>query len=253
MDDKTFFELMIDLHREGKRQGPGSDEETRRALSLARIDRTAKLEVADIGCGTGASTLTIADSLPSARITAVDLFPEFLEVLDASARSAGCSERITTLAASMDALPFAEESFDVIWSEGAIYNMGFSRGIESWKALLRPGGILAVSEITWLRPDPPREVRDHWNGEYPEIATAPEKIRVLESAGYDLMGYLILPPDSWIESYYEPTAERIPAFLDRHAGVPEAAEVATMDRQEAELYRRYQDWFSYGFYVARKR
>ena len=253
MEEKLLLSLLVDLHRDGRRQGPGSDDETRRALSVARIDPTAPLAVADIGCGTGASTLTLAAALSDAQITAVDLFPEFLELLAARAQSAGLSDRITTLVASMDALPFARESFDVIWSEGAIYNIGFTNGIQIWKPFLRPGGILSVSEITWLRPDPPQELRDHWNREYPEIATAPEKIHALEEAGYDLLGYLVLPPSNWIENYYEPTAERIPAFLKRHAGTPAAAQVAQMEREEADLYQRYQDWFSYGFYIARKR
>jgi hypothetical protein len=56
-----------------------------------------------------------------------------------------------------------------------------------------------------------------------------------------------------VENYYEPTAERIPAFLERHAGRPEAVENARLEREEADLYRRYRDWFSYGFYVARRR
>ena len=151
---------------------------------------------------------------------------------------------------SMDSLPFAAESLDLIWSEGAIYNMGFGTGIEAWRPFLRPGGVIAVSEITWLRPDPPEEIRKHWNSEYPEIATASEKIAILERAGYDLLGYLVLPSINWVDNYYVPTEERIPAFLERHAGLPEAAEIVEMERQEADLYRRYQDWFSYGFYVA---
>lgn len=253
MDEQTFFSLMVDLHRDGTRQGPGSDEETLRALDLTRFDRTAKLEVADIGCGTGASTLVLASRLPNSRIIAVDLFPEFLDILTERARAAGCSEQIETVAKSMDSLTFAEESLDLIWSEGAIYNMGFSQGSEAWRQFLRPGGVLAVSEITWLRPDPPEEIRQHWNTEYPEIATAAEKIAILETAGYDLLGYLVLPATNWIDNYYEPTEQRIPGFLARHVDVPEADEVVEMERQEADLYRRYQDWFSYGFYVARKR
>ncbi len=55
MDDETTVTLMVDLHREGARQGPGSNEETRRALDLTRLDKEAELQVADIGCGTGAS------------------------------------------------------------------------------------------------------------------------------------------------------------------------------------------------------
>jgi len=81
MDDRTFFTLMVDLHRDGMRQGPGSDEETLHALELTRLDGAAALQVADIGCGTGASTLVLARNLPSARIMAVDLFPEFLDIL----------------------------------------------------------------------------------------------------------------------------------------------------------------------------
>lgn len=253
MDEERTFALMVDLHREGMRQGPGSDEETLRALELSRVDPDAELRIADIGCGSGASTVVLARALPRAQITAVDLFPEFLDILGERAVAAGVSNRIERVTASMDELPFEEGTFDLIWSEGAIYNMGFGAGIESWKPLLRPGGVLAVSEITWLRPDPPEEIKSHWESEYPEIATASDKIALLEKKGYDLLGYLVLPPKSWIENYYEPTERRIPAFAERHAGDPAAAEIVAMERQEFDLYKRYRDWFSYGFYVARKR
>jgi len=236
-----------------RRSGRVTRPSTRRALALTRLDRAANLRVADIGCGTGASSLVLARRLPTARITAVGRAPAFLDVLGERARAAGCSEQIEPLEASMEALPFAAVSLDLIWSEGAIYNMGFSTGIEAWRPLLRPGGVMAVSEITWLRPDPPEGIRRHWNAEYPEIATASEKIAILERAGYDLLGYFVLPPTDWIDNYYEPTAERLPAFLERHAGGPEAEEVVAMERQEADLYKRYQKWFSYGFYVVRKR
>ena len=253
MDEAKLFALMMDLHRDGTRQGPGSEEETLRALDLSRVDVRAELRVADIGCGTGASTLVLAGALPRARITGVDLFPEFLESLATRARVAGHADRIETLAASMDALPFAADSFDLIWSEGAIYNIGFAAGIAAWAPFLKTGGVLAVSEITWLRPDPPDEIASHWNAEYPEIATAAEKISVLERAGFDLLGYLTLPPSNWIDTYYHPTEERIPAFLDRHRDDPDAAALVEMEREEIDLYTRFQDSFSYGFYVARKR
>jgi len=253
MDEQTLFKLMVDLHRDGLRQGPGSDEETCRALGLTRFDQAAPISIADIGCGTGASTLVLAKELPDAKICALDLFPEFLDPLMDKARDAGCAERIETLAVSMDALPFEVESLDLIWSEGAIYNIGFRNGAELWRPYLRPSGVMAVSEITWLRPDPPAEILEYWNAEYPEIATAPEKIATLESAGYDLMGYFVLPSTCWLDNYYEPTARRIPDFLARHSDGPEAMQVVEMERQEVELYRKYQNWFSYGFYVVRKR
>jgi hypothetical protein len=140
---------------------------------------------------------------------------------------------------------------DLIWSEGAIYNIGFCRGIDAWRPLLKSGGVLAVTEITWLRPNPPLEIFEHWNSEYSEIATAAEKINILEKAGYELVGFFLLPASCWFD-YYEPIEQRIADFLERHAYSSDALKVAEMERHEAELYRRYQDWFSYGFYIARK-
>jgi ubiquinone/menaquinone biosynthesis C-methylase UbiE len=165
----------------------------------------------------------------------------------------GLVEQIKATQASMDALPFSEASLDLIWSEGAIYNIGFKKGLEAWQPFLKTGGVLAVSEITWLQPNPPEEIRTHWQTQYPEISTAPEKITLLENAGYDLLGYSVLPPSNWIENYYLPTEARIAKFSDRHKGVEEAQTLIAMERHEAKLYREYQDWFSYGFYVARKR
>jgi SAM-dependent methyltransferase len=256
MDEHVMFRLLIDLHRDGPRQGPGSDAETLRALELTRLDRAAGLRVADIGCGTGASTLVLARQLPAAEIVAVDLSPEFLEVLAEQAEAAGLAGRIETLAASMEALPFAPESLNLIWSEGAIYNVGFATGVAAWRPFLRPGGMLAVSEITWLASDPPEEIRQHWEGEYPEIATAAEKIATLERAGYDPLGFFMLPETCWLDHFYDSLAERLPAFLERHVSgrhAAEADEIAAGERREADLYRRYREWFSYGFSIGRRR
>lgn len=253
MDESTMFSLMVDLHRDGQRQGPGGEEQTSLALKLSGIDPKSNTDVADIGCGTGASTLILAHQLHKARITAVDLFPEFLKVLEAGACEAGCFDRVLPTEGSMEALPFEDESLDLIWSEGAIYNMGFSNGVQSWRRFLRTGGVLAVSEITWLHPDPPDDIKEFWETEYPEIATAPEKITILERAGYDMLGYFVLPPECWIDNYYRPTEARIRDFLQRNAGQPEADELVEMERQEAAMYERCRGIYSYGFYVARKR
>ena len=89
------------------------------------------MKIADIGCGTGASTILLAKEL-DAEITAVDFLTEFLDELQSRAKDHGVADRITTLNCSMDALPFTVGEFDVIWSEGAIYNMGFEAGVSAW-------------------------------------------------------------------------------------------------------------------------
>jgi SAM-dependent methyltransferase len=245
------FELLVDLHKDANRQGPGGDKETEKAIGLAGIDRDAPLKVADIGCGTGASTLTLARLL-NAKITAVDFLQDFIDALIARAQSGGVEEKITPLCASMEQLPFKEEEFDVIWSEGAIYNIGCEKGVTDWKRYLKPGGLLVASEITWLTSSRPSELQDHWNSEYPEIDTASAKIKVLEESGYIPIGYFALPEYCWIDNYYEPMLKGFSAFLSRHGDSKEARAVVEAERHEIELYEKYKAHYSYGVYIARK-
>lgn len=245
------LELLVDLHKNANRQGPGGDKETEKAIGLAGINRDAPLKVADIGCGTGASTLTLARLL-NAKITAVDFLPDFIDVLKARAQSGGVAEKITPLCASMEQLPFKEEEFDVIWSEGAIYNIGFKKGVKDWKRYVKPGGLLVASEITWLTSSRPSELQDHWNSEYPEIDTASAKIKVLEESGYIPIGYFILSECCWIDNYYEPMRKGFRAFLLRHGDSEEARAVVEAERREIELYEEYKAHYSYGVYIARK-
>ncbi|WP_304027610.1 class I SAM-dependent methyltransferase [Desulfovibrio piger] len=247
MDELT---LLADLHKAGLRQGPGSPDVTRRAMVLAGLDGSRPLEIADIGCGTGAASLELARML-DARITAVDFLPSFLDVLRQRAQAQGLG-RIITLEASMDALPFTDASFDVIWSEGAVYNMGFEAGIAAWKRFLKPGGKLVLSEITWTTAARPQTITDYWTAQYPEIDTASAKLAVLERHGYRPEGYFLLPPCCWQEHYYGPLRERFPAFLDRHGHSPQAAAIVAAEEEEMALYQKYGQFYSYGMYVAAK-
>jgi SAM-dependent methyltransferase len=245
------LQLLIDLHRDGARQGPGGDGETRLAVALSGLKEASNLEIADIGCGTGASTLVLASEL-DAHITAVDFLPDFLARLEEEAGRAGVAHRIKTLSASMDALPFAEAAYDAIWSEGAIYNMGFAAGIEAWARYLKPNGILAVSELTWLTERRPKELQTHWEREYPEVDTASGKFAVLERLGFSPIGYFVLPEHCWLENYYRPMQQRFQAYLDRHEGSEAARAIVAGEEAEISLYERHTAFVSYGYYIARK-
>ncbi|NVJ85393.1 MAG: methyltransferase domain-containing protein [Algoriphagus sp.] len=247
----TELELLIDFHKNALQQGPGSEEETRRAFELTGLANKKHLKVADIGCGTGNQTFTLA-KLTEGEIVAVDLFPEFLEKLEDRKKVFNPIAQIKTLQAPMDQLPFEQQEFDLIWSEGAIYNMGFEAGIKAWKKFLKPKGILAVSEITWITPSRPRELEDFWNQEYPEIDLASKKIKQLEENGFILRGYFFLNPESWEKNYYQPMEERVPEFLEKHKHSDLAKEIVQYNLEEIALYRKNKDYFSYGFYIAQK-
>lgn len=243
--------LLVDLHRAGERQGPGSTAHTLRALEAVTLDRKSIWQVADIGCGTGSQTLVLANYQPS-HIIAVDFLPEFLEELTLRASKLSGKSRIEPLQASMEDLPFAQDSFDLIWSEGAIYNMGFQKGLRTWRKFLKPGGFIGLSEIVWLRNDPPAELRDYWTHEYPEMASLSEKVRILEDEGFSLKLYFPLSEEAWMDHYYWPIQQRLPAFLEKHKGVALADTIAQREREEIQLYQTHKDFYSYGFFVAQR-
>ena len=247
----TEIDLIIDLHKNAERQGPGSQKETLRALESMNLPTDQPLKITDIGCGSGGQTITLAQNI-NGHITAVDLFPDFLEELNEKSQKLGLSDKISTLEQSMENLPFHHEEFDIVWSEGAIYNMGFEHGIKKWKDYLKVGGYLAVSEITWITPSRPRELEDFWKQEYPEIDMASAKINLLEKNGYVLAGYFYLAQDSWIENYYKPMEAQFETFLKRHDHSELARKVVRDQQAEIDLYLNFRDYYSYGFYIARK-
>lgn len=246
------LQLIIDLHKEGQRQGPGGDGELEKVLMLSGLNPTQPLKIADIGCGTGAATLQLAERL-NAQITAVDLLPEFLETLQERADQRGLMPHITPLCCAMDQLPFHDGEYDVIWSEGAIYNIGFQQGIQSWRPYLKANGLLVVSEITWTTAQRPPELEQHWVSAYPEIDTAAAKIAALEQSGYSPIAYFSLPEYCWLDNYYTPMQARFATFLDSHGQSAEAQALVASEKQEIALYQRYKAYYSYGMYIAQKR
>lgn len=247
----TELELIIDLHKNSERQGPGSENDTLKALEFLNLPTEQNLKVADIGCGSGGQTISLAKNL-TGQITAIDLFPEFLNELNEKSQKLGLTDKIGTLKKSMDNLPFKNEEFDLIWSEGAIYSIGFENGIKKWKDYLKVGGYLAVSEITWITQSRPNEIEEFWKSEYPEVDTASKKIKQLENNGFTLVGYFYLSQDSWIETYYKPMQARFENFLKRNNNSELARKVVKDNQAEIDLYQKFKDYYSYGFYIARK-
>ncbi|MFN8863497.1 MAG: hypothetical protein ACK5W1_04225 [Flavobacteriales bacterium] len=151
----------------------------------------------------------------------------------------------------MDDLPFDLGEIDVIWSEGAIYNMGFENGLKKWKQYLKVGGYLTVSEITWITPQKPKEIEEFWQAEYPEVDTASRQIKQLEDNGYTPVEYFYLGQDSWIENYYKPVQLKFDDFLKHNNQSDLARKVVQDALAEIDLYLKYKEYYSYGFYIAR--
>ncbi len=230
------------------RAGPGSNELTRRAFGMmSHVPESPR--ILDIGCGPGMQSIELLMAT-TGTVVALDLLPEMIDRVKARAERAGLSDRLETFEMDMKEMAFPESSFDVVWSEGSIYFLGFEAGLKKVKEFVKPGGYIAVSEAVWLKPDPPPEVLDFWR-DYPEIDTLATKLEVIKRIGYEVVGHFIFPPTAWTEQYYDPMEERIAEIADSWGGIPDAKAVLEEARNEISIFRQHADYFSYAFFVMR--
>ena len=251
MEDRhpTMLELLLEAHIGLDRQGPGSPETVRRALSF--LDAPERFSrIADLGCGTGGQTLLLAEALPGA-IVGLDLFPAMVEKLNARAQALGLGDRVHGVAGDMADLPFERQSFDLIWSEGAIDNIGFAAGLRHWRDFLRPGGYVAVSCPCWLTRERPEAAARFWAEAGSPLDAVETNVGILCASGYQFVAAFALPEACWTEGYYIPRERAIQTMLQKY---PESAEMrayAAMNREEAALYRQYGRHYGYVFFIGK--
>jgi SAM-dependent methyltransferase len=244
------FSLICEYFSTIHRQGPGSPEVTLKALGFVE-NLTQASRIADIGCGTGGQTMVLAQHAPG-QITGIDLFPTFVELFNVNATKAGLQDRVKGMVGTMEQLPFQPGELDLIWSEGAIYNIGFERGIKEWRQFLKPGGYLAVTEASWFTTERPVEIDAFWKDAYPGIDTIPNKVAQLQNAGYIPVAAFVLPENCWTDHFYVPQAAIQEAFLAKYRGNHAAEAFVANERHEARLYSQYKAYYGYVFYIGKK-
>ena len=244
------FSLVEDYYVNLHRQGPGSPEITLKALSF--VDNLShKSLIADIGCGTGGQTMTLAQNT-TGKITGLDISSVFINRFNANAKALGLQNRVKGIVGSMDNLPFGVEELDLIWSEGAIAGMGFERGINAWRKFLKTGGYIAITEATWFTAERPAEIQDFWLNAYSEIDTIPNKVAQMQNAGYIPVATFVLPDNCWTEHFYAPQVPIQEALLEKYAGNAAAEEYIALERHEKGLYDKYKAYYGYAFYIGKK-
>jgi len=239
--------IFWDVHSGLPREGPGDNESTQKAYMMLK-DLPEHPRILDVGCGPGMQTIELA-KLSSERIDALDNHEPFLEDLRRRAKKEGVSDRIKPVKGDMFNLNYENNSFDLIWSEGAIYIIGFEKGLREWRRLLTKNGYVAVSELSWLRPDLPEEVRKFIEECYPAIKTIKENLDVARKSGYRIVGFFVLPKKSWWDNYYTPIETKLPSLNARYKDDKEALQVIAYEETEIEMFRKYSGYYGYVFYV----
>ena len=256
MSDKTLpietfdIQMISDFFNLLERQGPGSPEMTIHALSyIDNLPDNAK--IADLGCGNGGQTITLAENVKG-HITALDLFTDFIQKLKDRIKENDLEDKISAIEGSMDDLPFAEGELDLIWCEGAIYNIGFEEGLKYWHKYLKQDGYVVVSEASWFTPTRPDEIQKFWDDNYPGIDIISTKVRQMEEAGYMAVTHFILPESCWLEDFYAPMPEASDKFLKKYNHSKAAVEFIKMSDAEIALYKKYKQYYGYVFYIGKK-
>jgi SAM-dependent methyltransferase len=251
MHTDKFWSYFFEIYEAIPRQGPGDRESTERALRLLP-PLTRGQRILDIGCGAGAQSIDLARAT-EAQIVAVDIHEPFVSRLTTHAAELGLADRIAPTVGDMNDLRFPDGAFDVIWCEGAIVIIiGFAKGLSTWRRLLVPGGHMVVSELCWLRDDPPTEAKAFFDAEGADVTDMDARRKAIAENGYRIVGDFVLPAVGWWENYYVPLGTTLERFRVAHAGDNEALEVAARSQYEIDLYRRYPEHFGYGFFVMQR-
>ncbi|MDI9569902.1 MAG: class I SAM-dependent methyltransferase [Pseudomonadota bacterium] len=245
-----FREIFLEVFESLPRQGPGNRDCAAKALALCG-DLPPSPVVLDLGCGVGGQTLQLAE-FTSGSITALDSHAASIDRLRATVAARGLAERIKPMVGDMAEPGLPPVSFDLVWSEGALYNIGMEKALRVCSRLLRPGGYLAFTDAVWRTDNPPPEVKASFAADYPTMGRVPDVLTAIEKSGFSLIGHFTLPDEAWWEDFYTPMEIRIEELRGKYGADDAALAVLDQLAREPEMHRRHSGYYAYEFFVARR-
>jgi SAM-dependent methyltransferase len=206
--------------------------------------------VVDAGCGAGRQTFVLANELKTP-IHAVDSYQPFLDPLRHRANEKGFAQLVRTHCMDMRDIPNVFPAIDLLWAEGAAYNMGFANALATWAKAMKPNGFAVVSELCWLREDKIlHAVKEFFRSGYPEMQSVQQNIATAEEAGYKLFNTYTLPKEAWVKDYYDILEPRAKSLVS-HSEVA-VREFAVETLKEIETFKISEDSYGYVFYVLQR-
>jgi len=149
--------------------------------------------IIDVGCGIGGSSLYLAEKF-GARVTGITLSPVQANRAKERARAAGLQAKTDFQVANALAMPFADDSFDLVWSlESGEHMPDKLKFLQECYRVLKPGGKLIF--VTWCHrpttPTTPLTVREqkHLQDIYrvyclPYVISLPEYTEIVTASGF---------------------------------------------------------------------
>ena len=246
MEEKEkYIRALIELHRGLERQGPGDTDYSNYIISQLP-DLPSNPRIADIGCGAGAGTLILAGKF-RAPIRAVDFSREFLNELEDRAEQHGLEGLVETIECDMGNLDWEPGSLDLLWSEGAAYNITFEGALKAWRPFMADNGIAVISEMNYFTIDVPEPIKVFMQNAYPAIKTEPENSDIINTSGFEILGIYRLPSKAWWDNYYEPLRNNIESFKNSNDDIMQS--VISETEEEMEFFEEYEEFYGYSFYI----
>ena len=238
-----YFAALTDLHDGLEYKGPGDADFSRNILShLSTLP--PKPRIADLGCGSGASALLLAQYFQST-VMAVDFSLAFIDELNARVKQLGLEHLVIPVHGDMAKLDWPVGSIDLLWSEGAAYNLGFEQALNAWRPLLTASGIAVISEMSWFADDVPEPAIAYWQDAYPVMGTEAENIARANRSGFSVLSTHRLPSQAWWANYYNPLRER----MQQIETTPVTQSVIRETEEEMSLFEQFSDFYGYTFYI----
>ena len=134
-------------------------------FTLGRLEPGER--VLDLGSGAGTDSLVAAQMVGSeGHVTGIDMTPEMLAKARAAAEEMGAAN-VDFVESEAEQLPFADESFDVVISNGVIDLIpDKDADFAELFRVLKPGGRIQLADVTIQRPvsEEGRRKIDLWTG-----------------------------------------------------------------------------------------
>ncbi len=193
------------------------------ACKKVRIGENAR--ILDIGCGTGVPTLWLAEHFPGS-ITAIDLNDHAIGFLKRKIIGEELQNRVNVIQTSFFTFEFNPDGYDLILAEGFLNVIGFEKGFNIMKKLLRNEGYLIIHD----------EFKNHeWKCEF------------MKAGGFEMIETILLDDKVWWNDYYQTLEEEIGKIA-----LAEEREFFSSDLEEIRMFRTDPSPFQSIYYVIRK-
>jgi ubiquinone/menaquinone biosynthesis C-methylase UbiE len=242
-----YVKALINLHSGLERLGPG-DSDFSEYIIQQIPDLPPSPRIADLGCGTGAGTLILAKKFHS-KVKAVDFSKEFLDQLMERAIRQGLEDLIEIIERDIGSLDWDPGTIDLLWSEGAAYNITFEGALKGWRPLLVTKGIAVISEMNYFSDHASEVVEQYMKNAYPRIKSESKNVDLINSSGFEVLGVYRLPSSAWWENYYDPLCEKITAM--RNSDDKEIQAVINETEEEMKFFKKHENDYGYTYFIMR--